>query len=70
MFYLDSNNIKELSSHEARNLEFCAVPEQERWRVGFIHELIELSHGEYEIEGFSKEEINDILNFISTSKWE
>ena len=50
-----------------RKLQYMEVPENEKWRVGFANELIKLRNSELELTGFLSEEIDKMLNNISTN---
>ena len=57
--------------HVASSMKYFAVPEESLWKVSFLKELIsiregDLSVGNEEEGGFSKEEIKDLIDTIST----
>ena len=52
-----------------RNLKFCDIKDEDKWRIDMIREITNLKQGvlELEGEGFSKSELSEIIDFISTS---
>ena len=51
------NNVK-------RSMSYVKMPENEAWRIGPLREVMSLN---MEIPGFSKEELDDIKNYLATS---
>ena len=47
-------------------IEFAKVPEGEAWRIGSIKEAALVKAGQMFVKGFSPEEIEEILRFISS----
>jgi hypothetical protein len=62
MLLLDKNNIDDLSPKDASRIKYREVPEKEVWRIALVKELIEIRQGDLKVDGFSEEEIVDILN--------
>ena len=67
MFMTGKTDISELSSDDIINTEYKPVPIDEEWRIGMLEELMMVKHGERAIENFSKEEIEEMIEFVSSS---
>ena len=66
MLNSSTDNIKNLMPKHADN-DYFEVPEGEEYRIEFIKELIEVKNNTYKVDGFSNEELDDILCFLCTS---
>ena len=43
---------------------YAEVPNDQLWRINFLHELISTRQGELEVPGFNSEEISDMIDNI------
>ena len=52
-----------------KNLKFCEIRNENRWRVNIIKEIVDIKQGILALdgEGLSSEELNDLIDFISTT---
>ena len=67
MILLGKETTASLVNSDASGISYAPVPVSETWRINFVQELIEIKNGDYEVKGFSHDEINEILNDICTS---
>ena len=67
MFMTGKSDISELTSDSMRNIEYNPVPIDEEWRIQMLKELIMVKQGERDVENFSQEEINEIIEFVCSS---
>ena len=67
LLLIDKTNIDDLCSQDALSIEYKEVPENEEWRIPFVKELINIRHGDLKVDGFSVEELAEILNDICIS---
>ena len=56
-----------LNPIDANEIKYYPVPEAEKWRIGFVKELTDIKFGRMTLDGFTTEEINDLLHIICTS---
>ena len=63
MLLQEKNSIEHLK-HE--NVEYHSVPESKKWRIDFLKELLKVKFGEVEVSGFEKNELEEIINYLST----
>ena len=49
------------------NVKYAPVPVHDEWKIGLLKELIDAKHGDKTIENLSQQEMDDIINFVSTS---
>ena len=43
--------------------------QEDKWRIEMIKELTDIKFGQLELDGFSNEECEEILNFACVSQW-
>ena len=67
MIKAKKNFIKDLNPFEDGDLSFCEIPDSEKWRVGLIHEITDVKFGSSTVNGFSHEELNDILSSVCSN---
>ena len=60
------NDIRALRSEHAVQ-SYKEVPLNEGYRIGFIKELIEVRHDAVEVDGFTAEELDEILSYLCVS---
>ena len=63
----EKSSVDELCKADVRNLMYKPIEKNDDWKVGFIHEIIDLKMNKLEVEGFSEEELADILAYLSTA---
>ena len=49
------------------NISYCDIDNADKWRVNFVNELLEIKRNEIEVDGFSVEEIDSMLDYVCTS---
>ena len=47
-------------------VRYRKIPEEERWRVPIMREMLDAKHKNVDIAGLSNRDIDDILNFVCT----
>ena len=68
MLLMKKANISELKSSEVKeSLKYKAVPDNQVWRIPIVKELIEVKAGNAVIEGFTNEEILEMLEHVCVS---
>ena len=68
MVQLNKMNISELKSCEVtENFKHKPVPDDQLWRIPLLKEIIEVRAGTYQIEGFTDEEITEMIEFVCIS---
>ena len=60
--------IGNLSPHDAASIEFARVADEEKFRINFIKELIDVKHGDLEVAGFLDDELEEIVEYLCTSE--
>ena len=62
---MNKSDITELkSSLVKQNLVYEPIPEGEKWKILIVEEIIDFREGKLEIQGFEREELDEILEFI------
>ena len=54
-------NLSELSSNSIEDISFNPLPDDERWRISVIEEMIDFKYGQVQVDGFTLEECENIL---------
>ena len=67
MWSESSKNMDDLEASDADQIEYHPIPENEKWRVNILEDIIRARMNHSEIEGFSMEELDDIVEFVCTS---
>ena len=51
------------------NMIHAETPAEEKWRIGFLKELIQLREGKYELQNnlLTKKEIEGLITFVATT---
>ena len=61
-------SITELTPHLIKTeMQYCNVPQAENWRIPLLMELLDIRDEKSNLEGFSKQEVYDMLNFVCAS---
>ena len=48
-------------------MNYCQIPEQELWRIPFIHNLLKVRSDEWTVDNMEPKEINELINFTCTT---
>ena len=67
MLLVRKDSILDLVPEDALKVSYNEIPEEETWRLSFVNEITDVKFGEANIEGFTIEELNIILNNICTT---
>ena len=68
MLLTGKSNIEELNEIKIDELEYHPTKEEDRWKLSVIDECIDIKFGKLNIDGFNKEEIEDICNYLCKSQ--
>ena len=60
---------EEIRETNIRKKEFVPVPEEEKWRIPLVKELIEVKYNQLVLEGFSRSQIDEMVYDICTTKF-
>ena len=64
---LDIEDLKPKIETTCNKISFTDTPEEEQWRISLLKELSQAKSKHLHVEGFSSDEIEDMLRFISIS---
>ena len=67
MLLVNKTDISELSIHDANNIKFMPVPEEEMWKINMVKEITDIKFGEKVLEDFPHDDLEKILHFICTT---
>ena len=70
MLLLDKDCIESLEPHEMFEIEFAAVPKDEKWRIPIVKEMMDLKTGVMFLpgEGLNSSELDILLDAMTTEK--
>ena len=60
-------SVLDINKDDVNEYKYQEVPENESWRLGVARDLIDTVHGMAEVEGFTIEELKEMLNHICVS---
>ena len=63
----DAGSLKELIHHQWRNEEYMKTSKINLWKIEAIKDLIEARHDDNVLPRFTKSEISEIMDYVSTS---
>ena len=69
----NNTNIFDVKVSDIKKIKFCEIPEDERWRTNILKELTNIKMKNLEVnfdneEGLSRNEIDDMLLYITTPR--
>ena len=67
MLIVGKTNIEDLNPLDAEQIEYCAVDEQNEWKIDVAKELLEVKSGTLQVDNFSFKEIDQMMSLICTS---
>ena len=67
LLLVGKEDVDDLNPHDANDITYAPIPEEEEWRVGLVKEITDVKFGRMSVEGFSTEELNDLLRFVCIS---
>ena len=68
LLLVGKEDVDQLNPHDANGIVvYAPVPEGEEWRVGLVKEITDVKFGRMSVEGFSTEELNDLLRIVCIS---
>ena len=59
--------VDEITDEDIATIEYAAITEENTWRVNLIKEITDKKFNQLEIDGFSQEECEEILQFACVS---
>ena len=67
MIALGKRSVDEIRAEDIDSLEYNPIQEDQSWRVSIVKELIDVREKECEVQGFTDEELEEIINHVCTS---
>ena len=64
---LGKKSVDDIRADDIDSLEYNPIQEDHAWRVSLVKELIEVREKECEVQGFTSEELEEIINHVCTS---
>ena len=59
--------VEDVTSKDIEDIEYAKMCQEDKWRIEMIKELTDIKFGQLELDGFSNEECEEILNFACVS---
>ena len=63
----DKTDVRELCPQDAFKFKYHQIPQEERWRLPFIQDIIEAKNGQMSISNMMDSDLDDILSALCTS---
>ena len=67
MLLTNKSSVEEITNDDIEQIEYAAISDENRWRIDLIREITDTKFGQLQIDGFSSEECEDILQFACVS---
>ena len=67
MQYCGKSRISELTSVEVGKMTYHPISNNEVWQISLVEELLDIRSNSSNIDDWSKEELSDLLEYISTT---
>ena len=67
MILVNKTSIESLVPGDALDIKYHEIEEQQTWKIGVVKELTDVKFGEAFVEGFSRKELDAILNHVCVS---
>ena len=67
MLLVNKSTIKHLNIRDSDSIHYHKILKEDGWKVGMIKEITDIKFDKMFVDGFSKEELEEILIFIATS---
>ena len=67
MTFYDKGSIDELHKENIIPRPYAGLKDEDEWRVDFIKELVNVRNGQIELNGFDKDDITLMLDFVAIS---
>ena len=67
MLLVGKFDVDDLVTSDADQVLYNVVPENDQWRVNVVKEITEVKFGDLQVEGFTWNELQEILSEVSTN---
>ena len=67
MLLTNKHTVDEICKDDIKELKYAPIDEKDTWKVKFIREITDVKFNQLEVEDFSREELDEILEYLCTS---
>ena len=67
MLIVGKTDIEDLNPLDAEKIEYCAVDDQNQWKINVAKELMEVRSGSLQLDNFSFKEVEQMMSLICVS---
>ena len=67
MLLIGKDRVEDLKESDVASYEYAPVRSEDTWKITMVKELIDIREGKHEVEEFSKEELDEILEHLCTT---
>ena len=67
MLIVGKTDIEDLNPLDAEKIEYCAVDDQNQWKINVAKELMEVKSGSLQLDNFSFKEVEQMMSLICVS---
>ena len=64
MLQTDKLSVAQLCKDDSKKIVYHPTSEEDKWKEGFLRELVQVKDNHLEVEGFEPGELDDILEHI------
>ena len=63
----DKADIQDLLPADLSNLKYHPIQNADKWKVSILQEILEIKHGNLEVDDFNYDELDEIVEFLCVS---
>ena len=63
----DKADIQDLLPADLSNLKYHPIQNEDKWKVSFLQEILEIKNGNLGVEDFKYDELDEIVEFLCVS---
>ena len=67
MLFTGKDSIDKIKEKDVIDADYAPINEEDLWKIKMVMEVIDVRDGQLQLENFSKEEIDDTLEYLCTS---
>ena len=57
----------DITNHDLRTAQYHPVADENQWRIPMVKELLNVRYNQFELQGFERSEINELLEYVCTT---
>ena len=67
MLLSEKSRVKDITQDGIKGLVYASIPSSDDWKIKIVKEVQEILHGDLKVHEFSRDDIEEIKEFICTT---